>query len=158
MNEHREQCEERGRKAEERFARLLTNPVFAEREENIHEHWDVKDEKGNTYDVKAMKKYRSHNSDVTDRLHFIELKNVNGKTGWLYGRAKYIAFETRGWWIVVDRNQLAAFVNANVPKTKDRVAEPEPYKLYTREGRDDLMTILPTVDLLSIASQVLVKK
>ena len=61
-------------------------------------------------------------------------------------------------WIVVERIILARFVKDNVPNTKERVQRPEPYKLYSREGRNDLMTILPTVDLLSIASKLLVKK
>ncbi len=143
---------------EQRFALLLDNPVFSNREQDMHEHWDVMDEMGVKYDVKGMKKYRRSDDNPTDRLHWIELRNVNGDDGWLYGGADVIAFETRRWWIVVERIILARFVKENVPNTKERVQRPEPYKLYSREGRNDLMTLLPTVDLLSIASQVLVKK
>ncbi len=158
MNEHREQCEERGSNAEEAFARLLIDPVAASRDENIYEHWDLKDINGDTYDVKAMKQYRSKDNEATDRLHWIEFQNVHGNTGWLYGKADYIAFETRKWWIVVNRKDLAAFVEGATREGKRANKNPKPYELYQREGRQDLLTILPTVDLLSIASQVLVKK
>jgi hypothetical protein len=149
---------EEGKTLEQRFALLLDNPVFASKEQDTKDHWDVKGGDGKTYDVKGMKKYRRKDKIPTDRIHFVELKNVHGNKGWLYGKADYFAFETRKWWIVVGRSVLAGFVKDNVPNTKERVHRPEPYKLYSREGRNDLMTILPTVDLLSIASQVLVKK
>ena len=158
MNEHREQCEKRGIKAEEEFAKLLIKPVAASRDENIYEHWDLKDINGDTYDVKAMKQYRSSDNEATDRLHWIEFQNVDGNTGWLYGGADYIAFETRKWWIVVSRKDLVAFVEGATRDGKKAQGKPKPYEIYQRNGRNDRLTILPTVDLLSIASQVLVKK
>ena len=158
MNEHREQCEKRGNKAEEEFAKLLIKPVAANRNENIYEHWDIKDINGHTYDVKAMKQYRSSDNEATDRLHWIEFQNVDGNTGWLYGKADYIAFETRKWWIVVGRKDLVAFVEGATREGKKAKEKPKPYEIYQRDGRNDRLTILPTVDLLSIASQVLVKK
>jgi hypothetical protein len=106
-----------------------------------------------------MKKFRRSDPETTDRLHYIEIRNVQGKVGWLYGKADYIAFETRSWWVVVDRAKLAEFVESAIWQGDDQFGlKPEPYKLIQREGRQDIITIVPTVDLLSIASQVLVKK
>jgi hypothetical protein len=106
-----------------------------------------------------MKRFRRSDPEPTDRLHYIELRNVNGKVGWLYGKADYITFETRAWWIVVDRAKLAEFVEGAIWSGNDQFGlKPEPYKLIQREGRQDIITIVPTVDLLSIASQVLVRK
>lgn len=146
-----------GKSKEAEFASLLTNPVFATQEQDIHEHWDVEDAMMIKYDVKGMKKFRRSDPTPTDRLHWIELRNVNGKAGWIYGMADIIAFETRKWWVLVERKNLVQFVEG-ILIGDDPSPNPEPYKLYQREGRKDLLTVLPTVDLLSIASQVLVKK
>lgn len=148
---------EQGKSVEREFASLLTNPIFATKEQDMHEHWDVEDAMAVKYDVKGMKKYRRSDDKPTDRLHWIELRSVNGKNGWLYGDADIIAFETRKWWILVERKDLVQFVEGIV-WGEETTEKPEPYKLYQREGRQDLLTILPTVDLLSIASQVLVKE
>ena len=152
-----EEYVEQGKSVEAQFADLLKDPVMATEEEDIHEHWDIKDGAGVKYDVKGMKKYRRSDDKPTDRLHWIELRNVNGKNGWLYGDADVIAFETRKWWVLVDRKDLVQFIEGII-FGDFTVEKPEPYKLYQREGRQDLLTILPTVDLLSIASKLLVKK
>lgn len=148
---------EQGKSVEREFASLLTNPIFATKEQDMHEHWDVEDAMAVKYDVKGMKKYRRSDDKPTDRLHWIELRNVNGKSGWLYGDADIIAFETRKWWLLVERKDLVQFVEGII-WGEETTEKPEPYKLYQREGRKHLLTILPTVDLLSIASQVLVKE
>ena len=98
---------ERGKTVEQQFASILSGAVFATKEQDMHEHWDVMDEMAVKYDVKGMKNYRRSDDKPTDRLHWIELRNVNGKNGWLYGEADVIAFETRKWWLLVDREDLA---------------------------------------------------
>lgn len=143
-----------GRSVELRFSSTLTNPVFATKEEDIHEHWDLMDSMGYRYDVKAMKKYRRSDEKPTDRLHYVELRNVHGKAGWLYGKAYYIVFETRSWWIVVKREDLVQFIEGIVDGWEVTIPKPEPYQLYQREGRQDLMTVIPTVDLLALAERV----
>ncbi len=148
---------ERGKTVEQQFASILSGAVFATIKQDIHEHWDVMDEMGVKYDVKGMKKYRRSDDKPTDRLHWIELRNVNGDDGWLYGLADVIAFETRKWWVMVNREDLSQFVDGFLEGGYP-LQKPEPYKLYQREGRRDLLTIVPTVDLLFIASKVLVKK
>jgi len=101
-----------------------------------------------------MKKYRREDPEPTDRLHWVELRNVNGKLGWLYGKAYYIAFETRNWWIVVRREDLVKFIEGVLDGWEITTLKPMPYEIYQREGRQDLLTIIPTVDLLAIAERV----
>jgi len=149
-----EESMEIGRSAEQRFAATLTNPVFAAKDEDINDHWDVMDSMGYRYDVKAMKKYRREDDSATDRLHWVELRNVNGKLGWLYGKAYYIAFETRSWWIVVKREDLVKFIEGAIWGQEAKIERPKPYELYQRPERQDLMTVIPTVDLLAIAERV----
>lgn len=149
-------CYEIGQRAEWRFAELLIKPEFSTPEQDMTEHWDVMDVNGYKYDVKAMKRWRRENPEPTDCMHYVELRNVHGELGWLYGEADYIVFETRRYWIVVKRRTLMAFIEGATEKN-ERSDEPAVYKLYQRTGRKDLMTLVPTVDLLAI-SETTIKK
>jgi DNA-binding Lrp family transcriptional regulator len=143
-----------GDKAEQRFANILPNPIFATNDQNIFEHWDVAN--GDIkYDVKAMKKFRRSDPTPTDRIHYVELKNVNGKAGWLYGKADYIAFETRSYWVIVSRQRLQELIEYNSPMETSEA--PQVYKLYTRSGRKDMITMIPTIDLIAIADRMIRK-
>jgi len=150
-----ESCYEVGQSAEQRFAQLLNNPKFSTPEQDMEEHWDVESD-GKRYDVKAMKKWKRSNAEPTDRMHYVELRNVHGELGWLYGEADYIVFETRRYWLVVNRRLLMAFIEGATEKN-ERSSEPAVYKLYQRTGRKDEMTVVPTVDLLAI-SEATIKK
>jgi hypothetical protein len=149
-------CYEVGQKAEHHFAQLLIKPEFSTPEQDMKEHWDVKDVNGYRYDVKAMKKWRRDYPEPTDRMHFVELRNVHGELGWLYGEADYIVFETRRYWIVVKRRSLMPYIEG-LTENDEHSDEPAVYKLYQRKGRKDLMTVVPTVDLLAI-SEATIKK
>jgi len=151
-----ETCFEIGQTAEQRFAQHIERPLFATKEEDILEHWDVKSIAGTKYDVKAIKKWRRSDAEPTDRIHYVELRNVRGELGWLYGEADYIAFETRAHWIVVPRKKLVHFIEG-ATENNERSDKPAVYKLYQREGRKDLMTVIPTMDLLAI-SEVIINK
>jgi hypothetical protein len=152
MNE----CFEVGQTAEQRFAQLLEGSRRATTQEDILEHWDVKSVAGTKYDVKAMKKWKRSDPEPTDRMHYVELRNVHGELGWLYGEADYIVFETRRYWIVVKRRTLMPFIEG-LTENNERSEEPAVYKLYQRTGRQDEMTVVPTVDLLAI-SEATIKK
>jgi hypothetical protein len=106
--------------------------------------------------VKAMKKWKRDDPEPTDHIHYVELRNVQGKLGWLYGEADYIVFETRRYWIVVKRRTLMPFVEG-LTENNERSLKPTVYRLYQRTGRKDLMTVVPTVDLLAI-SEATIKK
>jgi hypothetical protein len=150
-----ETCYEVGQTAEQRFAELLNNPTFSTPEEDMEQHWDVESE-GKRYDVKAMKKWKRSDPEPTDRMHYVELRNVHGELGWLYGEADYIVFETRAYWIVVKRRTLMPFIEGIVENSEQSL-KPTVYRLYQRTGRKDLMTVVPTVDLLAI-SEATIKK
>ncbi len=149
-------CYKVGQRAEQRFAQLLIKPEFSTPEQDMTEHWDVMDVNGRRYDVKAMKKWKRADPEPTDRMHYVELRNVNGELGWLYGEADYIAFETRQYWLVVNRRFLMAFIEGATEKN-ERSDKPTVYKLYQRNGRKDLMTVVPTVDLLAISEEIIKK-
>ena len=136
-----------GKKVELEFAKVLVQPVFSSKEEDINEHWDVMDEfNGYKYDVKAMKKRRRSETKPNPHYHWIELTNVNGKAGWLYGQADFIAFEIINQWIIVNRIKLACSLNdINIVETR------------TRRGRLDKILLIESVDLI-IISDIVVRK
>ena len=66
--------------------------------EDMKEHidfWWISDN-GNEYgfDVKGVKKNKRTDKVGDDKINWIELINVQGNPGWVYGNAKYIAFLT----------------------------------------------------------------
>jgi len=89
------------KKVEDKFAEVIKqfgDTSKSTKEEDIHEHWDVKlDIK---FDVKAIKKTNRYDNEPNENIHWVELKNVRGNKGWLYGDANYFAFETEDYWII----------------------------------------------------------
>ena len=90
---------------------------------------------------------------------WVELKNVQGKKGWLYGDATHIAFQRPLGFVVVKRLHLLELVEALVDMDA-MVSSPADclYKLYSRRkwGRKDLLTKIKPTDLNSL-SYVLIK-
>ena len=142
-----------GEKAEKRFAKLLPNPVWANEKQNMHEHWDVANgDSGIKYDVKSMKKVNKSDKHPTDLFHWIELKNVNGKDGWLYGKADYFSFETKDYWLLVPRQELQIWMHGLDLKMGTSTTR-EIYKLYTRRDKKDLISLIPIADLISLSAK-----
>jgi len=127
---------------------------FASNKEDIYEHWDVKiDIK---IDVKAMKKINRTDETPNENIHYVEIKNVNGDKGWLYGDADYFAFETEDYYVIVSKLKLQAMI-AEKCKEKIKCTRPTLYQLYSREGRNDMMTLVKTVDLIFISDKMIEK-
>ena len=85
---------------------------------------------------------------------WVELKNVQGKPGWLHGKAKIIAFDMpeEGGFSILDRVNLLEWVDQNISKevvTDKRMASG---KLYQRKDRQDQITKLNLQDLKSLSS------
>lgn len=75
-------------------AKSLSSSIIEEasKEDDIYRHIDIW-VGANSFDVKAAKK--TNRSDLLPNydIHWIELRNVHGDKGWLFGQADYIAFE-----------------------------------------------------------------
>lgn len=133
--------------------------------EDIEEHWDVlyiislgKNKLGGAkIDVKGLKKAARKNNKPDPTIHWVELQNVNGDTGWLYGQATYIAFENETDWVLVRRERLITFIES---KMKPKIYCVEPghlYKLYKRDKRKDLLMLVKTEDLVELATALIPK-
>jgi len=140
-----------GKRKEVEFSKFFNKVKEATREQDIHEHWDfcVK------YDVKMIKRQR-RGGEFDENIHWVELMNVNGDRGWLYGDADYFSFEVQDYWIIVKQETLASFIKE---KCADKVWSDKPslYKLYRRKDRKDIITMVKTIDLLYICNDILKK-
>lgn len=84
---------------------------------------------------------------------WIEFKNVRGDKGWLYGEATVIAFEMPelGGFVCVLTKHLRDYIEANV--ANEFVPKKHAYKkMYTRDGRQDVITLVCIDDLKQIES------
>jgi len=133
---------------------MFNSVSFANRDEDISEHWDVKIDL--KVDVKAMRKVKRTDDHPNENIHYVEFKNVHGDRGWLYGDADYFAFETQSYYILVPKIRLQEFI-ANKCASKEFSSSPELYKLYSREGRKDLITMVKTIDLMYLSDKVIEK-
>lgn len=125
----------------EMFGRYGLSPEI----DDIRDHWDVSVK----YDVKAI----PHQDSVPYKngLRWVEVRNVNGDTGWLAGKADFIAFEEPSYWIIVWRELLYNHVMNNTSGSTNKAefkTNPVPYRWHTRDGRNDLVTLVPVLDLI----------
>lgn len=142
---------------EEKFAEVIkqlgaTTP--STKDEDINEHWDVKlDIK---FDVKAVKKVNRSDDETDETIHWVELINVRGDKGWLYGDANYFAFELDDYWVIVSKQTLQDFIAKKCHK-KELCEKPTLYKIYRRKDRLDAITLVKTIDLMYLAEQIIEK-
>ena len=130
--------------------------IFSNQQQDMFEHWDVS-VNGVRIDVKGMRKINRYDIQPQNLTNYIELQNVRGNKGWLYGMADYIAFETINKWIMVKRTKLIEFIDKKVQPTFVDKASNSLYKYYQREGRKDIITMVNNIDLVEISTKVLNK-
>jgi hypothetical protein len=138
-----------GNLCESRFAAIFPGIKPSTREENIFKHIDFFLPDGKSVDVKGKNK--------PDEI-WVEILNVKGNKGWLYGDADLIAFEMveMGGFVMVDTSELRDFVAANI--TKEFTTKHESYrKLYRRKERLDIITKLFITDIMSLPSATVVQ-
>lgn len=149
----------RGNEAEESFKKLFTFVKKATKEEDIFEHWDIEviiDDKSVKVDVKALKNEDRYDPYPNENFHWVEIQNVNGDIGWLYGKSDLIAFETNDYFILVGTLKLRKFLEEKLGYKKENISELEtvsirdPYVFYRRKDRKDIVIKVKTVDLMHI--------
>ena len=129
--------------------------TFSEEKQDMFEHWDLR-LANLKIDVKGLKKRRRSDTEVDDSIHWVEIKNINGNLGWLYGQADAFAFEAKHFWILVGKESLQELIAEKCSK-KLTSSSPQLYKLYTRNGRSDVITLVKTSDLMAIAGEFIKK-
>ncbi len=151
---------EEGKLVEEDIKNYLTNVTTSTKEQDIHEHWDLMGDFENLtqikIDVKSVKKDNRYDILPNENHHWVELKNVNGKLGWLFGQADYIAFETFDYYILVERTKLIDFLRVKC-EGKEIGNKKNLYEKYRREGRKDVVVKVKTIDLMVIMDKLIKK-
>lgn len=149
---------EEGKRVEQSFAKdWLLNPIFATKEEDMREHWDVKglldwlEDGVLKFDVKGMKKINRQDSEAQSTYTWIEGKNVLGKDGWIKGGADYIAFERLDRWIVAKRTELLALVQKKCKENEFKEGKGV-YEIYQRQDRLDKLTLVPFTHIIALES------
>ena len=140
-----------GKAKEEEFKRFFKKVFNASVQQDMKEHWDF----GVKFDVKMMKSVRRH-QQKDETIHWVELKNVNGEKGWLYGEADFFSFETTDYWIIVNKKTLQDFIHKKCTDG-DILPAPALYRMYQRGGRQDLITLVKSIDLMYISTLVVEK-
>lgn len=148
------QCAIQGTQAEKSFRDILVSQGFEVRDADGVEqrnHVDLISTENNKkirYDVKARKKIGRSDGEYQDELVWIEIQNVRGDLGWLFGAADYIVFERDKDFAVVERQKLADFVQrtCNLRKIARNSSEAL-YCRYQRQGRKDCLTLIRNEDL-----------
>ncbi len=143
-----------GQKAEDIFMRLAERREYIIRKATQQEEFDhidyvmTKNNQKVSVDVKARKRISRSDSEQNDFLVWVEWKNVQGKAGWLYGKADLIAFEQEHDYLIASRNQLAILCEKLVDqKTIAEHAHAALNKIYQRQGRKDKLSLVRVLDI-----------
>lgn len=138
--------------SEQKFLQSCRNKNFTVQQssklEDIHEHWDFK-VNNSTVDVKALKRINRSDSMFSTEYTWVELQNVRGNTGWLFGDADYIAFEQLNHFLIVKRSDLIGFCEKNIKDQFVDRASQAIYKKYQRKNRQDIISLISLKDLVS---------
>lgn len=137
-----------GKKAEQKFVELMSSRghsvVKSSRSEDIHKHID--------YYVNNIP------IDVKGNRHletiWLEITNVRGRKGWLQGESKYIVFD------IVELKSFCFFKRIDLLKHvsmfKETTTDKRDYnKLYTREGREDVIVKVKYKDISYLQTQAI---
>ena len=145
-----------GESAEQKFANLLESKEVLFREASLQEQYNhidfvISPKDGISYgvDVKATKRTARHDSNLSSEKIWVEFQNEEGQLGWLYGQSKYIVFdksdENGFYWIPLE--SLREFCQEHCIQGFASDAHDSLYKLYTKKGRNDVISQILFSDL-----------
>ena len=142
--------------AELDFFNMFDDIKKSDRESDMFGHYDFIIADKVKVDVKGAKKINRYDQAPHHDTHYIEFKNVRGNKGWVYGEADYIAFEYYDTFVFVKRVNIIELCKSKI-LDKSIKNYKSIYGLYRREGREDLITLIPTKDLIDISTRILHK-
>jgi len=135
----------RQNETEEKFRNLCLNRGLniekSKKLQDISEHWDFK-VNDSLVDVKGLKRVSRSDKSFSYDLTWVEFTNVLGKKGWLQCCADYIAFESTDCFIIVSRKDLLEYCYRNVQQTVVNKSQDALYKMYSRRGRKDVISLI----------------
>lgn len=145
-----------GNAAEKKFEEIIkklgfTCKYLSDFKSQCHDHVDYsveKDGKTALIDVKAMKRISRSDKKPSSSKIWLEFKNVNGKNGWLYGKANFIAFESDDGFHLVPRDKLLIWALNNIDFDNPADSTANAYKkAYSRNKKNDLISYVDFEDI-----------
>jgi len=147
-------CAKDGKSAEEQFRKLAEQRGYTVKDACLDKqfaHIDFTLEKdGHEYhfEVKARKKLRRQDKDYADSFLWVEIKNVRGDSGWLYGDADIIVAERENDFLLVSRKNLVDLAEKliNFEETVDKPHKAL-RKIYRRFKRKDQISYIEMAEI-----------
>lgn len=139
-----------GEGAEWRFHKLCVERGMkvskASKFDDMKRHFDFKvspfaDMQSARVEVKSIKCPKRGNQP-DDRVIFVELVNVVGQRGWVFGDADFVAFEQNEGFLIVNREELAHKTVELSQSATMGTQSGQIGKLWNRVGRQDLVLCL----------------
>lgn len=129
------------------------------KKENVQFIFQTPTHKNIEVDLKTKKRFKNKSFD---KWIWIEFADKHGRKGWVYGRAKFIAFETADSFILVNRSELAEFLQRTNVARFDLPFVDQPwkakYRVFRRPHTKETLTQIKTHDLLKLKSVQVWKK
>jgi len=104
-------------------------------------------------EVKAIKA-RKRGLPPDPSIVYLEVNDIEGYPGWIYGEADYVAFQTPNGFVMVNRLGLVDKVKHFFDKLPYVTQSGLDYTLYGRFNRMDLVMVLPFDEILSIQDKI----
>jgi len=142
------------RTTDEKFRKLFTRTRLSNEQEDMKGHWDV--EIITKIEVKGLKKQNREDVMATEHFHWLEFVNGIGETGSLYGDSDFFALELEDCWCLIETSELQKFAEEKTKGKKVGKCK-DPYELYQRDNRKDVITKVKTIDLMRIAARIINK-
>ena len=101
-------------------------------------------------------KYITPGAKISPKWQWLELRDSQGRPGWIYKEADFIVFERKIDFILVNRKNLVEWINStskiryDLPSVKS--GWQAKYRLFQRPKKKDLITQIQTDDLLKISN------
>ena len=128
-------------------------PTYAQKKIHIDLLMTGLDANKRAFTVSVDVKLRA-NKKASDQWHWLELRDPQGASGWIYQEADFVAFERRKDFVIVNRKNLVDWINTTPRIRYDLpyVAETwlAKYRLFSRPGKKDSITQVKSQDLLGI--------
>jgi len=158
------ECSAHGHAAETVFRELLKAEGYTVTDATMEEqrnHVDFIATRNNSntrFDVKARKKISRQDNNYQDEFVWVEILNVRGDKGWVFGGADFIAFEREKDFLIVRRDKLADFIQKTCNLRKQAFHPSEAlYCRYQRRGRQDCVTLITAEDLVKLTERTILK-
>lgn len=144
-----------GTQAEKAFVKYCQDHNFrlrpATKYENTVLHYDyvVELQRQQVYlrvEVKSIKS-RRRGLPPDPRVIFVELRDIHGNPGWLYGASDMVAFQQPDNFIFIKRQDLLRVVEQIRPQCRVALQSGIHHTLYSRANRHDLLLVLDTDDI-----------